>query len=119
MELHKFSFGVIEVIQENLAEITVNGGVDIDVEMVDELHHLMLTIFSHSFSLLINKSNSYSTQLVALDKFGKLPQIKKIAVFAPNKMAQLSADFAANIPSSAVLDIKVFTDKEEALTWLQ
>lgn len=45
--------------------------------------------------------------------------VTKVAVFAPRKMAIFSAEFAANIPSSAVLDIQVFTNRDNALAWLQ
>jgi len=118
MELHKLSFGKIGVLGSNIAEVIVDEGVNIDMEMVDEIHNCLLSIFTNSFSLLINKTNSYSTQLDALIQFGTLTAINKIAVFAPNKMAKLSADFAADIPSSAVLNIQVFTDRDNALAWL-
>ncbi len=119
MELYKFSFGKVYVLQHDLGEVIVNNEADINVLMVDELHELLLSIFNGSFSLFINKSHSYSTQLDALVKFGKLPEINKIAVYAPNDLAKLSADFAADIPSSSELDIEVFTDREEAMSWLQ
>lgn len=115
---HQFSFGKVRVLRHDLAEITVNEGADINIKMVDELHELLLSLFTNSFSLLINKVNSYSTKFDALSRFGQLPVIDKIAVFAPSKMAKFSADFAANIPSSMRLDIKVFSKREEALTWL-
>jgi len=118
MELYKLSFAKVIVLESNLAEVIVDEGVNIDIEMVDEIHHCLLSIFTHSFLLLINKTNSYSTQLDALIKFGALPVLNKIAVFAPNKMAKLSADFAADIPSSAELDIQVFTNRDDAFSWL-
>ncbi|MCW8834565.1 MAG: STAS/SEC14 domain-containing protein [Colwellia sp.] len=118
MELHEISFGKIIVLRDDIAEVIVDEGVNIDTDMVTEIHTCLLSIFANSFSLLINKSNSYSTQLDALIQFGELPAIDKIAVFAPNKMAKLSADFAADIPSSADLNIQVFTDRDEAFAWL-
>ncbi len=117
-DIYKISFAQIHVINPSLAEITVDSGVDIDLVMVDEIHKALLSLLDASFSLLINKSNAYSTQLDALIKFGFLDAIDKIAVFAPNKMAKLSADFSATIPSSSLLNIKVFTDRDEALAWL-
>ena len=118
MELHSLSFGKVKVLNSYIAEVIVDEGVNVDMKMVAEIHHCFLSIFTHSFSLLINKTNSYSTQLDALIQFGELTAINKIAVFAPNKMAKLSADFSASIPSSAVLNIQVFTDREDALAWL-
>jgi len=118
MEWHKLSFGKIALLRSNVAEIMVDEGVDIDVQMVNEIHNHLLSLFTHSFSLLINKSNAYSTQLDALILFGSLTAINKIAIFAPNKLAKLSADFSATIPSSTHLNIQVFTERNEAISWL-
>lgn len=118
MEIHQISFAKVCVLSNDLAEITVDSGADINLNMVNELHQLLLSLFCDSFSLLINKSNSYSTQLDALIHFGTLPAIDKIAIFAPNKLAKMSADFSATIPSSAVLTIEVFTERDDALEWL-
>jgi len=118
MEWHKLSFGKIALLRSNVAEIMVDEGVDIDVQMVNEIHNHLLSLFTHSFSLLINKSNAYSTQLDALILFGSLTAINKIAIFAPNRLAKLSADFSANIPSSTHLNIQVFTERNEAISWL-
>ena len=118
MDVHQISFAKITVLRNDLAEIVVDNGVDINVKMVDEIHHCFLSIFSHTFSLLINKTNSYSTQLDALMQFGTLASINKIAIFAPNKMARMSADFSATIPSSKSLNIEVFIDRNDAILWL-
>jgi len=118
MDWHRLSFGKVIIIHSQVAEVIVDEGVDININMVDEIHNYLLSIFAGTFSLLINKSNAYSTQLDALMKFGTLAVIDKIAIFAPNKLAQLSADFSATIPSSATLNIQVFINREDALLWL-
>ena len=118
MGIHQISFAKVCVLSDDIAEITVDSGTDITLDMVKELHQLLLSLFSESFSLLINKSNSYSTQLDALIHFGTLPPLDKIAIFAPNKLAKMSAEFSASIPSSAALNIEVFTDRDDALSWL-
>jgi hypothetical protein len=118
MEVHQISFAKICVLRSGLAEITVDHGTDINLAMVDEIHQLLLSLFSHSFSLLINKSNSYSTQLDALIQFGTLGEIDKIAIYTPNKLAKMSAEFSATIPSSTVLNIEIFTERDDALDWL-
>lgn len=119
MNCHRISFAQIKVLSCTLGEIIVDQGVDIDADMVREIHQALTELFPQPFSLLINKKNSYSTQLDALILFGQLKAISKIAVFAPNSLAKLSADFAATIPSSAALNIEVFTEREDALAWLK
>ena len=118
MELHHLSFGKIDVLRRNIAEVIVDEGVNIDIEMEDEIHNCWLSIFTSSFSLLINKTNSYSTKFDALTQCGTLTEINKMAVFAPNKVAKLSADFAAAVPRSVDLNIEVFSNRADALAWL-
>ncbi len=118
MEMHQISFARIYLLRSDLAEIIVDDGVDININMVDEIHTSLLSLLDNSFSLLVNKSHAYSTQLDALIKFGTLSAINKIAVFAPNKLAKMSADFSATIPSSKDLNIEVFTERDDALAWL-
>jgi len=119
MEMHQISFARIYILRNDLAEIIADDGVDINIAMVDEVHTSLLSLLDDSFSLLINKTHAYSTQLDALIKFGTLGAIDKIAVFAPNKLAKMSADFSATIPSSSELNIEVFTDRDDALAWLK
>jgi hypothetical protein len=118
MEYYELSFGKVGILRNDIAEIIVDEGIDVNIQMVDEIHHFLLSIFVNSFSLLINKTNSYSTQLDALIKFGTLSTINKIAMYAPNRMAKLSADFEADIPSAATLNIQVFYQRGDALSWL-
>lgn len=118
MEMYQISFARIYILRSDLAEIIVDDGVDININMVNEIHTALLSLLDNSFSLLINKSHAYSTQLDALIKFGALSAINKIAVFAPNKLAKMSADFSATIPSSTDLNIEVFTERDEALAWV-
>lgn len=118
MDLYRVSFAKLNILSNTVCEVIVDDGVNINLEMVEEIHAAFRMNFSDQFSLLINKRNSYSTELDALIQFGKLPQINKIAIFAPNKLAKMSADFSADIPSSAALNIEVFINRENALTWL-
>ena len=118
MTSFKLSFARIEKLHHNIGEVFVDHGIEVNIEMVEEIHTAFLSIFPSTFSLLINKSNAYSTQLEALERFGKLAAIDKIAVYAPSALARVSADFSAEIPSSATLNIKVFSDRDSALDWL-
>ncbi|MDP2562669.1 STAS/SEC14 domain-containing protein [Psychrobium sp. 1_MG-2023] len=107
------------MLADDIGEITVNEGTEIDVAMVEEIHMLMLSVFNDKFSLLINKVNSYSTHFDALSLFGQIDEVNKIAVYAPSKMAKFSADFSAAIPSSSALNIQVFIERDEALDWIK
>ncbi len=118
MEYYEISFGKIIILRNDLAEVIVNEGVEIDTVMVTEFHQCLLTHFANSFSLLITKVNSYSTKFDAMVQCGTLAQLEKMAVFAPSRKARLGADLALNVPRPVELDIQIFTDREEALAWL-
>ena len=118
MKSHKISFARIDRLSPILGEVFVDHGTEVDVKMVDEIHAAFRSILPSSFSVLINKSKAYSSHLDALEKFGLLAELDKIAVYAPNELARISADFSAAIPSSESLDIKVFSERDEALDWL-
>lgn len=118
MECHNLVLGSVYILRHNLAELVVREGVDVDIDMVEEFHKLLLSIFNGSFSLLINRVNSYSTEFNALGEFGALMQINKIGVVAYSRLAELDAEFMIAIPRSVELNIKIFSNRTHALEWL-
>lgn len=63
MDLHELPFVKISKLKRELAEITVGDGIDINMEMVKQIHNLLLSTFTDSFSLLINKTNSNTNSI--------------------------------------------------------
>ncbi|MDP2560647.1 STAS/SEC14 domain-containing protein [Psychrobium sp. 1_MG-2023] len=118
MEYHDLSFGKIFIINDDLAEVVVDGGIEITTTMVSEFHGYLLARFQHPFGLLINKTNAYSTEFNAQTQCGTLKQIKRIAIYAPTNMATLSANFMASVPRDVNIPIKVFNNRDDALHWL-
>ena len=44
MGIHQISFAKVSVLSNDMAEITVDSGADITLDMVNELHHLLLSL---------------------------------------------------------------------------
>ena len=60
MDIHKFNFGSIIILHDNVAEVIINEGVELTLEMINEYHDFLLTNLSSPFFLLVNKIHSYT-----------------------------------------------------------
>ena len=54
------SFGQINLIATNIAEVIINNNIEITLEIVDEYDALMAKHFTQNYALLVNRINSYS-----------------------------------------------------------
>ncbi|MFV1985405.1 MAG: hypothetical protein ACC657_17790, partial [Thiohalomonadales bacterium] len=84
MDLHELPFAKIIILDDNIAEVMVNEGVTMDVEMVEQYHEFLLSHLRAPFSLLINKVNSYTYDFDAQNKLATLKEINAMAVVAYN-----------------------------------
>lgn len=60
MSSHRLSFGIINILKNNLAEVIVDEGIVMDVVMIDEYHDFLLNTLDAPFALLVNKKHSYT-----------------------------------------------------------
>lgn len=77
---HRLSFGQINLIAENIAEVIIDQGVEMTLEMVEEYDDFLSKTFSKDFGLLINKVNQYSYTYEAQLSIGSVKGIKALAV---------------------------------------
>lgn len=119
MKTYKLSFGEITTLQDDIAEVIINDGVEIDLEMVEEYHELLLNKMKPPFSLLVNKVNSYTYTFEAQQQIATLTQINAMAIVAYNKMTETSTKNLASMPRDTPWKIKIFNERKIALSWLQ
>lgn len=119
MPTHMLSFGEISILQDDIAEVIVNNGVEFDLEMVKEYHEFLLKEMKAPFSLLINKLNSYTYTFEAQRELASLKQINAMAVVAYNKIAETSTKILTVLPREQSWKIKIFDNRRLALMWLQ
>ncbi|MCB4807781.1 hypothetical protein LG651_05920 [Tamlana sp. 62-3] len=116
---YKLSFGTINVLEPNLAEVIVNEGIIFNEIMVDEYHDFLLTVLKPPFSLLINKINSYSYTYGAQQIFCDLSEIHAIGVMVWSSASLLAIDTLKSINNHKGWNIKSFRDRDEAISWLK
>jgi hypothetical protein len=60
-DLHELPFAKTIILDDNIADVMVDDGVVMDMEMIEQYHKFMLLHLRTPFSLLINKVNSYTS----------------------------------------------------------
>lgn len=119
MNSHRFSNGELILLQDDIAEVIADDGVEIDLVMIGEFHEFLINHVRAPFSLLVNKRNSYSFTLEAQKYLYSLETINAVAVVAYNKASEDTARALLNYPGNPDFEGRVFNTREEALAWLQ
>ncbi len=118
MDLHELSFAKIIILREDIAEVIVNDGVEMDMAMVKEYHDFLISNLRHPFSLLINKVNSYTYSFDAQINLATLKEINAMAIVSYNRKTTISTQSLASRPRALDWNLKIFSNMHEALAWL-
>lgn len=111
-------FAKIIILHDDVAEVMINNGIEMDVRMVEQYHDFLLSHLDSPFSLLINKVNSYTYDFQAQIKLATLTQINAMAVVAYNHVTEVTTKTLASYPRTEKWNLKVFSNRDEALDWL-
>lgn len=118
MDLHELPFAKIIILREDIAEVMIDEGVQMNKEMVEQYHDFLLSHLRAPFSLLINKVNSYTYDFYAQEKLGTLKEINAMAVVAYNRVTRLTTETLASYPRDVEWNLRIFPNRDEALAWL-
>ncbi len=115
-KVYKLSFGTIITINNHLAEVIIDEGIEMDEHLVDAYHDFLLSHLKAPFSLLINKKNSYSYTFEAQKIIANLEEIDNMAVLVGTLGSTLATKTIISLKERK--NIKIFVDRVEALDWL-
>ncbi|HEB27916.1 MAG TPA: hypothetical protein ENI05_09105 [Porticoccus sp.] len=118
MDLYELPFAKIIILRKDIAEVIVNEGVEMDEGMIDQYHDFLLSHLQAPFSLLVNKVNSYTYDYPAQKNLATLKEINAMAVVTYNRMAEITTGFLAALPRDVEWNIKIFSNRDDALSWL-
>lgn len=118
MKTYELSFANINILSDNIAEVIINDGVEMDLAMVDEYHAFLLSLLTAPFSLLINKLNKYSYDPEALREIATLKEINLMAVVSYSLSTTITTDYLTSFPRDVEWNLKIFGNRDEALSWL-
>jgi len=119
---YMFNFGYIRIISHNIVEITVNAGIEVDLEMVEECDNFLVAQFKEDFGLIINKINDYTFSYEAQLCILSVCNLKAIALVYYSEQNKKLAPHAEARRESDKLNVKAFSGYEfghqNAQKWL-
>lgn len=118
MDLHELSFAKIILLHDDVAEVMINDGVEMNEEMVKQYHDFLISHLQPPFSLLINKINSYTYDFQAQLQLATIKEINAMAVVSYNRVTKITTETLASYPRSETWNLQVFSDRSDALDWL-
>ena len=120
---HRLSFASVKLINPNIAEVIVDAGVNISIEMVEEYEALLGQLFHDDFALIVNKINPYDYAYEAKLSIGSHEKLKAIAVIYYNKNAEKIASEIANLRQIDGWNVRFYSGLElgwqEGVNWLE
>lgn len=118
---YKLSWCTLFQRDDNIVIIEINEGIEVDTSMAQELTDLSDSVLGDTpFTLLSNRVNSYSLSFEAMHTLAVQPNLVALAVVIYSKYSKLLIEtqnfFISTIKKKPV---KIFTDKNTAMEWLQ
>ena len=118
MNTDTLSFAQIHILEDDIAEVIVNEGIEITLAMVGEYHDFLPKEMSHPFAVLINKKNAYTYTFDAQRHLWTLPEFRAIAILAYNDMTVKVTHGLISIQREISCTIKIFNQRDVGLQWL-
>lgn len=112
-------FGKVNILQNNIAEVIIDDSIVMDLQKLAIFHEALVSHFKNQqFSLLVNKTNTYTYEFEAQLQVGSLEQIDKTAIVAYSQNAKLSTQILMGIHSGKNWNAKMFSERQDAIEWL-
>ena len=112
------SFGTIIKLNNNLAEIVVDDGIEMNVTQVKEYHNFLLNNLKAPFYLLVNRKHAYTYTFEAQKAIVNFDKIKKLAVLLSTQGGLMSSETLLSLNANLNWEISWFNKREDALAWL-
>ena len=120
---HDLSFVKINMLTDSIAEVTVEQGVEISLEMSEEYNDFLTRQFPGNFALLVNKVNQYDFAFEAKLSLASHENLTAIAVIAYDNDGKESVEKLAELRQLDGWNLKVFDGLnlgwQEGLDWIQ
>lgn len=116
---NKLPFGTIIILRDDIAEVIIDEGIEMNLNMVNQYHEFLLENLTAPFSLLIHKIFSYTYDFQAQMNIAVLPEINAMAVVSYSNSTANSTNLLAQFPREKEWNLKLFDNKIEAMMWLE
>jgi len=111
------SFCKIIILCDDIAEVIIDDGVEMDLHMVEQYHCFLLSHLANPFSVVINRVNSYTYSFDAQMAIGTLDEINVIAIISYHRVTDISTNMVASLPREKEWKYRIFHNRDEAMNW--
>jgi hypothetical protein len=118
MKTFDLGFGQIIQLEPNLAEVIINEGVEMDMNILGQYHEWIIDNLSAPSFLLVNKVHPYTYTFEAQQHLADLEKVKAIAMVCYSTMTDKATRFVAKIPKKHPWQYRTFDNRKSALQWL-
>jgi len=123
MHKHRLSFADVNIISDSIAEVIIDEGIEVSIEMVEEYDNYLACIFNSNYAILMNKINNYSYSPEAQFIMGSTKSIIAIAAVNYNEQGRKSSKAITQKRIVDRLNFRTFSGLElgwqDAITWLK
>ena len=118
MNTHDFHFGKVIILHDNIAEVIINEGIEMSIDMINEYHDFLLKNLKAPFAILVNKIHSYTYSFEAQMHLLNLEQLKALGVVSYTQVSEMSTKMLHSMPRAFEWNLKIFKDRDKAYDWL-
>ncbi|NQZ12162.1 MAG: hypothetical protein HRT35_33845 [Algicola sp.] len=118
MQKFDLGFALIYLLDDNLAEVIINEGVEMDITAVEQYHDWIDQHMNDPCFLLVNKINQYTYTFDAQRHLIQLDKVKAIAVVCYSPIAEKASRFVVDMPRKIKWQFDTFDNRKAALQWL-
>jgi hypothetical protein len=120
---HRLSFGYFNLLTDNILEVTVDEGVVMTLEMIEECHQFVDKYLTHNFGMLINRINNYNYTYEAQLSIASYQGLKAIAFVYYDATAKETIQNLQEKRMSDAWNYQIFSGLElgwqQAFQWLE
>ncbi|TYK67099.1 hypothetical protein [Colwellia echini] len=120
---HQLSFAKINILNDHIAEVIVNKGVDISLEMTEEYDDFLAKTFSSNFAVLVNKIHQYDLSFEAKLNVASHENLTAIAVITYDKESKEQVKNLATMREHDGWNLRIFDGLnlgwQDGLDWIQ
>lgn len=120
----RLNFGcTVNHLESNIAEVIVDSGVELGIEMVEELDNYLSDFYSGDFALLVNKQNPYSYTYEAQLCLASLEHQRALAILYHDLQREHIPPLLGQRVTLDEINVKIFPatklGTKSAMNWLK
>lgn len=120
--MYRLSFGQISLVTDKIAELVIDSGVEITLEMCEEMDEFLLDHFPGKFAIINNRIQDYSLTYEAILQMGSLEHFVAAAIITYRDKEHLYYEDMLSARPQDNLNVKVFSGlqlgRASAIDWL-